>query len=336
MLAWQCCCPGDKTTPDDFRFSGILPPMTTAYFSCHELCSAHDMGRHPESPGRLQAVEQGLDVVGISNNLDRREAPDAPLAAIKAVHDECYVDQLYDIAPTNGLLPLDGDTLMNPHTLPAARRAAGAGMAAVDAVVAGEVANAFCAVRPPGHHAEFARAMGFCFFNNIAVAARHALDAHGLDRVAILDFDVHHGNGTEDVFRDEQRILFCSTYQNPLFPFTDDQSIRGHLIKTPLHAGADGNIFRRVVERDWWPALDDFRPELILVSAGFDAHRSDPLADLEFEASDFAWVTERIAEAAARHCDGRIVSFLEGGYSLSALAASSALHVKTLLERGNG
>ncbi|HET7314123.1 histone deacetylase family protein [Salinisphaera sp.] len=308
--------------------------MGTAYFSRHDLCRAHDMGRgHPEAPGRLQAIEQGLGVVGVAGALDRRAAPDAPLDAIKRVHDAFYVDQLSAIAPTTGRLPLDGDTLLTPHTLPAARHAAGAGMAAVDAVLAGEVANAFCAVRPPGHHAEYARAMGFCFFNNAAIAAAHALAAGGLDRVAILDFDVHHGNGTEDVFRHEPRVLFCSTYQNPLFPFTSDESVPGRLIKTPLRAGTGGAVFKRAVERDWLPALDEHEPELILISAGFDAHRADPLADLQLEAEDFEWLTERIADAADRYCDGRIVSLLEGGYALDALAASAAIHIKTLVAR---
>ncbi len=256
------------------------------------------------------------------------------MEAIKRVHDEFHVDELLAIAPNTGHVPIDGDTSLTPQTLPAARHAAGAGIAAVDAVLAGEAANAFCAVRPPGHHAEYAKAMGFCFFNNVAIAAAHALAVGGLKRVAILDFDVHHGNGTEDVFRHEPRVLFCSSYQNPLFPFTNDESVPGRLIKTPLRAGTAGSVFRRAVERDWLPALDSARPEMILVSAGFDAHRADPLADLQLEAEDFEWVTERIAEAADRYCDGRIVSLLEGGYALDALAASAAIHIKTLLRAG--
>ncbi|MGB7757200.1 MAG: histone deacetylase family protein [Salinisphaera sp.] len=309
--------------------------MATAYFSRHDLCRAHDMGHgHPEAPDRLPAIEQGLDVVGIGAALDRRDAPEASIEAIKRVHDEFHVDELLAIAPKTGRVPIDGDTSLTPQTLPAARHAAGAGIAAVDAILAGEAANAFCAVRPPGHHAEYAKAMGFCFFNNIAIAAAHALAVGGLERVAILDFDVHHGNGTEDVLRHEPRVLFCSTYQNPLFPFTKDESIPGRLIKTPLRAGTGGSVFRRAVERDWLPALDEARPDMILISAGFDAHRADPLADLQLEAEDFQWVTERITEAADRYCDGRVVSMLEGGYALDALAASAAIHVKTLLRRG--
>lgn len=310
--------------------------MTTAYYSRHDLCRAHDMGAgHPEAPDRLPAIEQGLDVLGIADRLDRRQAPAASLDAIKRVHDESYVDELLAIAPDTGRVPIDADTILTPHTLPAAYHAAGAGIAAVDAVLAGEVANAFCAVRPPGHHAEYARAMGFCFFNNVAIAATHALAAGGLERVAIVDFDVHHGNGTEDVCRGEPRVLFCSTYQNPLFPFTSDESVPGRLIKTPLRAGTGGSVFKRAIERDWLPALDEAKPELILVSAGFDAHRSDPLADLQLEAEDFEWVTQRIADAAERYCDGRIVSLLEGGYALDAIAASAAIHIRTLLDRGN-
>ncbi|AWN15449.1 histone deacetylase family protein [Salinisphaera sp. LB1] len=309
--------------------------MATAYFSRHDLCRAHDMGRgHPEAPDRLPAIDQGLEVVGIADALDRRAAPEASLEAIKRVHDEFYVDELLASAPTTGQVPIDGDTALTPHTLPAARHAAGAGIAAVDAVLAGEAANAFCAVRPPGHHAEYARAMGFCFFNNVAIAAAHALAVGGLERVAILDFDVHHGNGTEDVFRHEPRVLFCSSYQNPLFPFTADQSIPGQLIKTPLRAGVGGSVFRRAIERDWLPALDEARPQLILVSAGFDAHRSDPLADLQLEAEDFEWVTQRITEVADLYCDSRVVSLLEGGYALDALAASAAIHIKALLRAG--
>lgn len=309
--------------------------MTTAYYSRHDLCRAHDMGRgHPEAPDRLPAIERGLDVLDIADALDRRDAPAAPIEAIKRVHDEFYVDDLLAMAPTTGRVPIDGDTSLTPHTIAAARHAAGGAIAAVDAVLAGEVANAFCAVRPPGHHAEQARAMGFCFFNNIAIAAAHALAVGGIERVAILDFDVHHGNGTEDVLRHEPRVLFCSTYQNPLFPFTADQSVPGRLIKTPLRAGTGGAVFRRAVERDWLPALDEQAPQLILVSAGFDAHRADPLADLALEAEDFEWVTERIAEAADRYCNGRIVSVLEGGYALDALAASAAIHIQTLLRHG--
>lgn len=309
--------------------------MTTAYFSHHSVCGNHRVKAHPESPDRLTAIEQGLAVLEIDQALDRRLPPEVALELVRRVHDPFYIDQLVDMAPVAGELPIDADTALTPGTLAAARRAVGAGVAAVDVVLAGEVTNAFCAVRPPGHHAEYARAMGFCFFGNVAVAARYALEVHGLERVAILDFDVHHGNGTEDLLRDEPRVLFCSTYQNPLFPFTDDRSVPGRLVKTPLNAGAGGAVFRRAIERDWLPAVDSFCPELILVSAGFDAHRADPLADLLLETGDFAWVTQRIADMADRHCDGRIISMLEGGYALDALAASAAVHIRELLTRGD-
>lgn len=308
--------------------------MTTAYFS-HSSCPLHDMGGgHPESPARLVAIEKGMDVVEIAGRVDRQEAPAAPLDAIKRVHAPNYVDELVTFAPTKGSVRIDGDTSMNQHSLTAALHGAGAVIAATDTVMAGKAANAFCAVRPPGHHAEHDRAMGFCFFDNVAVGAAHALRVHGLKRVAILDFDVHHGNGTEDVFRNEPDVLFCSSYQNPLFPYTQDISIPGHLIKTPLKAGTPGSVFRQHVERDWLPALDAFQPEMIFVSAGFDAHRSDPLADLMFEAEDYQWVSERITEAADRLCDGRVVSTLEGGYALDALAASAAVHIRALCEAG--
>ncbi|WP_348765122.1 histone deacetylase family protein [uncultured Salinisphaera sp.] len=308
--------------------------MTTAYFS-HSSCPLHDMGRgHPEAPARLVAIEKGMSVVGADRRVARRDAPQAPLDAIKRVHSPAYVDELVTFAPTRGRVRLDDDTYMNGHSLTAALHSAGAVVAATDAVLAGEAANAFCAVRPPGHHAERDRAMGFCFFDNVAVGAAHALHAHGLRRVAILDFDVHHGNGTEDVLGNEPRALFCSSYQSPLFPFTSDDNGHDTLVKTPLKAGTPGSVFRQAVERDWLPALDAFAPEMIFVSAGFDAHRSDPLADLMLEAEDYQWVTERIAEAADRLCDGRVVSTLEGGYALDALAASSAVHIQALCEAG--
>ncbi|MES1924750.1 histone deacetylase family protein [Salinisphaera sp. T31B1] len=308
--------------------------MTTAFYS-HDSCPLHDMGGgHPESPGRLAAIEKGMGVVGVDRRIERRDAPAADVQAIKRVHDATYVDELIAFAPNDGLRRIDGDTAMNRHSLGAALHGAGAAIAATDAVLAGEIANAFCAVRPPGHHAEHARAMGFCFFDNVAVAAAHALAVHGLSRVAILDFDVHHGNGTEDVFRGNEHVLFCSSYQNPLFPFTSDTSTPGRLIKSPLRPGTGGHVFRKAIERDWLPALDAFAPEMIFVSAGFDAHRSDPLADLMLEAEDFAWVTERIAEAAALYCDGRLVSTLEGGYALDALAASAAVHIDVLSRAG--
>lgn len=308
--------------------------MTTAYYS-HASSLAHDMGAgHPECPDRLRAVERGLFDADLARKLARPDV--TPVAAdwLKCIHDDAYVDALAGAAPEQGLTRLDGDTAMGPGSLDAALHAAGAAVGAVDGVLSGAAANAFCAMRPPGHHAEYNRAMGFCLFGNGAAAAVHALHAHGLERVAVVDFDVHHGNGTEDVLRNESRVLFCSSYQNPLFPFTDDTSVPGHLIKSPLAAGTDSRAFRAVIERDWLPALDAFRPQLIVVSAGFDADRADPLADLQLDARDFVWVTQRICEMAELYCDGRVVSMLEGGYDLSALAADAAAHVEVLVERG--
>lgn len=308
--------------------------MTTAYYS-HPSSLAHDMGfGHPECPLRLRAVTRGLADAGLDRKLLAPEV--VPVAAdwLKCIHDDGYVDAIVAAIPEQGLRPLDAETVLCPHSLEAALHAAGAVVGAVDQVMAGAANNAFCAVRPPGHHAERGEAMGFCLFGNVAAGAVHALNFHGLERVAIVDFDVHHGNGTEDILRHESRVLFCSSYQNPLFPFTRDISIPGHLVKSPLAVGSGSAAFRRVIELDWLPALDAFRPQLILVSAGFDADRADPLADLELETADFAWVTERVCELAASHCDGRVVSVLEGGYDLPALAAGVAAHVGVLLERG--
>ncbi|HLQ85684.1 MAG TPA: histone deacetylase family protein [Salinisphaeraceae bacterium] len=308
--------------------------MTTAYYS-HPSSLAHDMGTgHPECPQRLQAVARGL----ADADLERRLVARTPTALasdwLQRLHDPAYIDALVAAVPEQGLRQLDGDTAIGPHSLDAALHAAGAAINAVDEVMSGQAANAFCAMRPPGHHAERSSAMGFCLFGNVAAGAVHALEAHGLERVAIVDFDVHHGNGTEDVLRDEPRVLFCSSYQNPLFPNTDDTSIPGQLIKTPLRPGTGSAAFRQAIERDWLPAVDEFRPQLILVSAGFDADRADPLADLQLETKDFAWVTERICELATSHCHGRIVSMLEGGYDLAALAAGVAAHVSVLLKHG--
>lgn len=289
---------------------------------------------HPESPARLRAVDAALTGLADNRAVVEASAPLADLDALKRVHDADTVDHLFQIEPATGRVPLDGDTILTPHSLTASRRAVGAAIAAVEALMRDETDNAFCAVRPPGHHAERDRAMGFCFFNSIAIAAAHALDHYALERVAILDFDVHHGNGTEDVFRDEPRVLFCSTYQNPLFPYTSDQSVPGRLIKSPLSAGHGRDAFRAAVERDWLPALSEQQPQLILVSAGFDAHRDDPLAQLELEAGDFAWVGNQIRAVADRYASGRMLATLEGGYNLAALTDSTAAYVQTLIVDG--
>lgn len=309
--------------------------MTTAYFSRHDICRTHDMGSyHPEAPDRLPAIEQGLELLELDTRLDHRQAPLASMEAIRQVHDHDYIDELCRQTPDTGTACIDNDTWLTPQALTAAGHAAGAGMAAVDAVMGGEADNAFCAVRPPGHHAEHDKAMGFCFFNNVAIAAHHAMAAHGLSRVAIVDFDVHHGNGIEDIFRHEPRVLYCSSYQNPFFPFTEDRSIPGHLIKSPLRAGTGGAVFRRAIERDCLPALHAQQPELIILATGFDAHRADPMADLMLEVDDFSWITRQMTEVADEYCHGRIVSILEGGYALDALAACAASHVQILLDQG--
>jgi len=304
--------------------------MATALFT-HPDCMLHEMGSgHPESPQRLKAILAALESSGLAARLDIRKAPEATREQLERVHEPAHVDLVYETAPPQGYAYLDPDTSMNPRSLSAALRAAGAVVAATDAVLSGEVRNAFCAVRPPGHHATRAQPMGFCLFNNVAIGARHALAAHGLERVAILDFDVHHGNGTEDAFHEDPRVMLCSSFQHPYYPYSGAESGNAHIINTPLPAGTGSEGFRAAVERYWMPALDSFRPQLVLVSAGFDAHRDDPLAYLELEDEDYRWVTERLLELAERHAGGRVVSTLEGGYDTAALARSVVQHVGVL------
>lgn len=248
------------------------------------------------------------------------------------VHPESYLAMLRATAPEAGYAPLDPDTLMCKETLPAVMAAAGAAVAATDAVCAGRARNAFCAIRPPGHHASSAQAMGFCFVNNIAVAARRALEAHRLKRVAIVDFDVHHGNGTEAIFADDPRVLMVSFFQHPFYPYSGTEIKRANMVNVPLPAGSDGAAVRAAVERQWLPALEAFKPEMIFISAGFDAHREDDLGQMRLVEADYVWLTERILDVAQRHARARVVSCLEGGYSLSALGRSVAAHVKALVE----
>lgn len=298
----------------------------------HPACRLHEIDAgHPEQPARMAAVTDALVRAGIDEWLLHRQAPAAERDQLVRAHAAAYVDALVNQAPTNGRVSIDADTSMNPHTLDAALGAAGAGTAAVDAVIAGELDAAFCCVRPPGHHAERRMAMGFCFFDNIAVAALQALEAHDLKRVAICDFDVHQGNGTEDIFDGDPRVLFCSTFQHPLFPGAFRENVPGQRINCPLEAGTAGEVFRRTVSERWLPELEAFAPELVLVSAGFDAHRQDPIGGLELVESDFHWVTERLVEVANRHAGGRIVSMLEGGYNLDALGRSAVAHVRALM-----
>ncbi len=305
--------------------------MTTALIT-HPDCLQHEMGpHHPECPARLAAVIKGLEESGLWPALVKVEAPLAEQSALSMAHDPDYVAKIFEVAPTAGYAYLDPDTSMNAHSLAAARRAAGAVIEGIDQVMSGAVDNAFCAVRPCGHHATYHRAMGFCIFNNVAVGAMHALEAHRLERVAILDFDVHHGNGTEDIFADDPRVMLCSSFQHPYYPGTGADTQSEHIIPTPLPAQTGGMAFRRAIEQTWVPALRKFKPELIIISAGFDAHADDPLAYLNLTEEDYTWVTELICTLAREYSQGRVVSALEGGYSLSALARSSVAHVDALL-----
>jgi acetoin utilization deacetylase AcuC-like enzyme len=302
-------------------------------FVTHPDCIAHDPGAgHPESPARLAAVLAAMQEPQFSP-LIRREAPLGRKSDAARVHGAQFVEAVLAAVPQSGRAALDADTILSKQSGQAALRAIGAITSAVDAVLAGEANNAFCAVRPPGHHAEPDRPMGFCLFNSIAIAARHAQAVGGLGRVAIVDFDVHHGNGSQAVAESDPTLFFASSHQFPLYPGTGaaDETGVGNVVNMPLPAGASGVNFRRAYETRILPALDAFAPELVLVSAGFDAHRADPLAGLELEEADFSWVTSRLLEAARRHAQGRLVSILEGGYDLKALAGSAAAHVEALM-----
>jgi len=302
----------------------------TVAFITHPECLLHEMGEgHPERPERLGAIEDKLIATRLEFLVSRAEAPQATREQLLRVHDVAYLNTLDRIAPHSGLVQIDPDTAMNPHTLPAALRAAGAAVLATDLVMAGQAKAAFCSIRPPGHHAERGRAMGFCFFNNVAIAAAHALEEHGLGRVAIADFDVHHGNGTEDIFRDEPRLLMVSTFQHPFYP-EGGAGRSERMVNVPLQAGSSGKEFRKAVTEEWLPALERFRPELIFISAGFDAHRDDGMAMLRLLEADYSWVTEQLRAVAVRHARGRIVSVLEGGYDLDVLGRCFAAHLQAL------
>jgi acetoin utilization deacetylase AcuC-like enzyme len=307
--------------------------MTTLFYH-HPAALRHQMpAGHPERPDRIRAIHHALSAETFAA-LDRREAPEAALEVATLAHPAEWVDALVAAAPAAGLVHVDGDTVMSPGTLEAARRGVGGAVAAVDAIIGGEARNAFVAMRPPGHHAEKTRAMGFCFFNTAAIAARHAQRSHGLGRVAVVDFDVHHGNGTQDVFWDDGSVLYASSHEMPLYPGTGRRSERGEqdtIVNVPLHSGADGAAFRAAYESVILPRLDAFRPELLVISAGFDAHERDPLASLRLVEDDFALVTARLMDIADRHADGRVVSVLEGGYDLQGLATSCAAHIATLM-----
>jgi acetoin utilization deacetylase AcuC-like enzyme len=306
--------------------------MTTLLYT-HPACLEHDPGsHHPESPARLRAVLAALSGPQFAA-LKRREAPEAAIDDLLRVHPRRHVERILKAVPNSGHVAIDADTVLSPASGRAAQRAAGAVIAAVDAVVAGEADNAFCAVRPPGHHAEPNRAMGFCLFNNAAIGALRARDVHGLERVAVVDFDVHHGNGTQAAFEADESLFYASTHQYPLYPGTGaaTETGVGNIVNAPLRPMSGSGPFRRAIGERVLPALDDFRPELVLISAGFDAHQDDPLAQLMLDEADYAWVTEKLVEIAGRHARGRIVSTLEGGYDLAALGASAAAHVRALM-----
>lgn len=313
----------------------------TGYFT-HPDCRRHDMGRgHPECPERLDAIEDRMLASGLLDVVDRREAPLATPDLLERAHDAAHVAAMRRIAEEvieeenaggDGLVFIDPDTAMNRHTWNAVLRGAGAAVAATDAVIGGELENAFCATRPPGHHACRSRAMGFCVFNNVAVAARHALERHGLQRVAVVDFDVHHGNGTEDILSGDPRVLMVGIFQHPFYPYSGFGQHAENMVNVPVPAYTKGPAIRQLVEKHWLPRLEEFKPEMIFVSAGFDAHRDDDLGQLGLVEADYTWMTEQIRDVARRHARGRIVSCLEGGYNLDALGRSVEAHVRALAD----
>jgi acetoin utilization deacetylase AcuC-like enzyme len=289
--------------------------LHTGFFT-HRACAEHEMGSwHPECPERLAAIHDHLISIGIAPHLEHFDASPAPVSALARAHDIRYIERLQTSVPQQGYWPLDPDTSMNPHTWNAALRSAGAVVEATDHVLRKDLANAFCAVRPPGHHARRAAAMGFCILNNVAIGARHALEVHGLERVAVVDFDVHHGNGTEEILSNDERVLMVSFFQHPFYPYT----------------GTD-NPVRQVVDEVWLPRLTTFRPQMVFISAGFDAHREDDLGQMGLIESDYVYITKRLMEIAAEFAEGRMVSSLEGGYNLSALGRSVGAHLKTLAQ----
>ena len=313
----------------------------TGYFT-HRDCWKHDMGGgHPECPERLDAIEDRLLLTGVGDALERCDVPLATLEQITRAHSVAHLEHLESLSqrliednpaggPTHAML--DPDTVLMRYTVLAARRAAGAAVAATDAVMSGQLENAFCAVRPPGHHAEREQAMGFCFLNNVAIAARHALEVHGLERVAVVDFNVHHGNGTENILAGDPRVLMVGFFQHPFYPFSNVDHPAANMLNLPVPAYTKGMDVRELIDMMWLPRLEEFTPQMIFVSAGFDAHRDDEMGQLRLNENDFAWITERVHEVARRHARGRIVSLLEGGYNLDALAQSVEAHIRVLAD----
>jgi len=305
--------------------------VLTAYIT-HPDCARHEMGAgHPECPERLSAIHDHLLIKGLLDYLMPWDAPLATREQLGRAHARGYIDELIDSAPAEGYRHVDPDTNMNCHTVQAALRSAGAAVLATDLVITGQAPSAFCSVRPPGHHAERGAAMGFCFFNNVAVGIRHALSVHGLQRVALIDFDVHHGNGSADIFRDDDRVLMCSIFESGIYPFSGETDNGPNMVNVGLPSRSGGDAFRAAVTEHWLPALDAFAPQLIYISAGFDGHREDDMGNLGLVEADYLWVTRQLMAVARKHCQGRIVSCLEGGYVLSPLARSVAAHVSVLM-----
>ena len=305
--------------------------MSTAYIS-HPDFMKHEMGRHhPECPERIAAIEDQLIQSRLDAHLKRIDPPLASETDITRVHSEDHLAFVKSKAPSSGYSMIDGDTIMNPATWTVSLRAAGAAIAAVDAVMQGEVNNAFCAIRPPGHHAEPHRSMGFCVFNNVAIATRYAIEKYDLDRVAVIDFDVHHGNGTEAAFINDPHVLMCSFFQHPFYPYSGLDG-GDNMVNVPLPASTNGKVVREMISQTWIPRLHEFKPQLIIISAGFDAHREDDLGQMGLVEDDYVWMTKQLMEIANQYCEGKIVSCLEGGYNLSALGRSVAAHLKTLAE----
>lgn len=304
--------------------------MNTALIS-HPDTLLHVMdGSHPESPARITAIRNQLKIAGLDDHLKHYEAPQATDEQLARVHTKTYIEEIRRLSPKAGLIRLDPDTAMGPMSLSAILHASGANVLATDLVMSGKVKNAFCCIRPPGHHAHKDRAAGFCIFNHVAVGVAHALNQYKLERVAVIDFDVHHGDGTEDIFKDDPRVMLCSTFQSPFYPGTGADSRTDRMINVPLKAGTDGKGFRQAVESEFAPALKRFKPQFIFISAGFDAHAEDPLAQLGLVKDDYIWITEFAKDVASRHAKDRIVSSLEGGYHLPALAESATAHIQTL------
>ncbi|WMS88453.1 histone deacetylase family protein [Pleionea litopenaei] len=297
-----------------------------------DKCRLHEMGEHhPERPARLDAISDQLIASGLEYSLTFLEAEPIDKQLLSLAHKSNYIDSLFSLSPKQGYAQVDPDTSMNKHSLEAALIAAGAGIQGIDLLMTDKERKVFCAVRPPGHHAEADRAMGFCFFNNIALAAKYALEKYSLNRVAILDFDVHHGNGTENIVSGDHRVLFCSIFQHPFYPYTSLDNTSSNVINVPLSAGAKGMEFREKIWEHWFPSLEAFQPELVLVSAGFDGHLEDEMAQWCLVEDDYFWVSQKIRDLAEKHCSGRVLSMLEGGYALSALGRSVVAHLKGLL-----